>query len=90
MLVERNLRSLARIPIQQNFCENCSVRIKKGLKEINGITNIRLYPEESLVCFNFMSANTLSIALNILYDIGYTEKGDKSFIERLSNSNCGC
>lgn len=90
MLVKINQDSLARIPVQQIFCEDCSVCIKKGLQEIKGITNIRLYPKESLVCFNFMTANTLSQALNILSDIGYTEKGDKSFTELFSNSNCGC
>lgn len=90
MLVERNITSLARIPVQEIFCDECSDCIKKGLQEIKGIANVRLYPLESLVCFNFITASTLSTALNILSDIGYTEKGDKSFKEQFSKSSCGC
>ena len=90
MLVASNIRSLARIPVQQIFCDNCSVHIKKGLQEITGIANVRLYPKESLVCFNFMTANTLSTALNFLLTIGFTEKGDKTFEEQFSLLSCGC
>ena len=82
--------SLARIPIQQVFCDHCSDCIKAELQKINGISNVRLYPLESLVCFNFMTANTLSTALNSLWDIGYTEKGDTSRYEQFSKSSCGC
>jgi len=88
--VERNIRSMARIPVQQIFCDNCSAQIKRGLQEIKGVANVRLYPSESLICFNFMTANTLSTALNILSDIGYTEKGDRSFKEQFATSSCGC
>ncbi len=90
MLEERLATSMARIKVEHPFCNNCSVCIKKELQEIEAITNIRLYPKESLVTFNFIKADKLSTALNILSDIGYPEKGERLFKEQFSNSVCRC
>ncbi len=90
MSVKRNITSLARIEVQQSFCYDCSVRIKKELQEIEAITDVQLYPLESLVTFNFKRANTLSNALNVLSEIGYPEKGERLFKKQFSNSVCNC
>lgn len=79
----------AKIEVQQSFCNNCSVCIKKELQIIEDVKNIRLYPKESLITFNFIKADKLSAVLNTLSKLGYPEKG-----ERVNNvfqkSLCGC
>lgn len=84
------MTSTAKIEIQQRFCDNCSVCIKKELQEISDINNVRLYPKESLITFNFIKANKLSMALNTLSEIGYYEKGDKINECKLPKSACAC
>lgn len=90
MLEEIHTASIARIQVEHPFCNNCSVCIKKELQDIEAITNVRLYPKESLVTFNFMKADKLSTALNILTDIGYPEKGERLINERFVKTVCGC
>ncbi|MGB5817862.1 MAG: hypothetical protein WBG90_00150 [Saonia sp.] len=69
--------SIARIPVQQSFCGRCSDKIKEALLKIEDITNVNLYPTDSLVVFNFVRANEISNALNVLSELGYPEKGEK-------------
>lgn len=80
----------ARIEVQNPFCHDCSVIIKNKLQEIEEINNIRLYPKDSLITFNFIKINKLSTALNILSDIGFHEKGDRIYKEQFSESVCDC
>lgn len=68
---------LAQIPVQNSFCQRCSHTIKSELLKVNDISNVYLYPKDSLVVFNFVKANELSDALNILMSLGYPPKGDK-------------
>lgn len=90
MIEERCIASMARIEVQQRFCKNCSVCIKEELQEIDDVKNVRLYPKESLITFNFMKANKLSEVLNRLSKIGYPEKGERLLEAQFSNSVCGC
>ncbi|WP_299120074.1 hypothetical protein [uncultured Winogradskyella sp.] len=69
--------TIARIEVQQRFCNNCSAYIKNELQEIDEVNNVRLYPKESLITFNFTNAYKLSTALNILSEIGYYERGER-------------
>lgn len=82
--------TIARIEVQKRFCDNCSVNIRKALQEIDEFNTIRLYPKESLITFNFIRANKLSTALNILTKIGYPEKGEQINNEQFSGSVCFC
>ncbi|SHG75553.1 hypothetical protein [Winogradskyella jejuensis] len=75
------MTSTARIEVQQSFCKNCSDCIKKELQVIEDVNNVRLYPKDSLITFNFFKADRLSAALNVLSRLGYPEKG-----ERVDNS----
>lgn len=79
----------ARIEVQQHFCKNCSVFIKKELQMIEDVKNIRLYPKDSLITFSFLKADKLSAALNTLSRLGYPEKGER-IDEALSKSLCRC
>ena len=90
MLKEVITTSMAKIQVEQHFCKNCSIGIEKELQDIETITNIRFYPKELLVTFNFVKADKLSTALNVLSDIGYPEKGEKLFKKQFSNSVCCC
>ncbi|GGI56424.1 hypothetical protein [Winogradskyella haliclonae] len=83
------MTSTAKIEVQQRFCKNCSVCIKKELQVIENIKNVRLYPKESLITFNFIKADKLSAALNVLSKLGYPEKGER-IEEEFSKSLCSC
>lgn len=67
----------AKIPVQRSFCARCSNKISQGLLEIANITNVRLYPTDSMVIFNFKKANEVADALNLLTALGFPPKGDK-------------
>lgn len=90
MLEERTIASMARIEVQQSFCNTCSACIKKKLQDIKDLKNIRLYPRESLITFNFIKANKLSDALNILSEIGYPERGESMSFKQTPRSACQC
>lgn len=66
----------AKIPVQQSFCITCADTIRKALLDIQDISNVYLYPKESLIVFNFIRANEVSKALNVLSDLGYPERGE--------------
>jgi hypothetical protein len=68
---------IARIPVQNSFCELCKNKIQTKLSKISDVSNVRLYPQESLVVFNFFKANELSNVLNALTEMGYPEKGEQ-------------
>ncbi len=72
--------------MQQSFCDRCSDRIKEVLLDIKDITNVHLYPMDSLIVFNFVRANEISKALNALGDLGYQEEGEK--VKNDCNGTC--
>lgn len=66
----------AKITVQQSFCSCCSRKIKKELLKINDISNVRMYPIECLVIFNFIKADEVAAVLNVLTALGYPPKGE--------------
>lgn len=87
----KKIASMARIEINETFCKTCSLKIKNRLQNNNTVKNIKVYPENSLITFNFTSANELSNALNTLSEMGFTEKGDKNCKSKLfAISSCEC
>lgn len=81
---------MAKIEVQNSFCTRCSGRIKIELLKIENITNVYCYPFDSLVVFNFVKANELSMALNTLTALGYPPKGDRIDIENYVGPWCTC
>ncbi|TMU55135.1 hypothetical protein [Flagellimonas algicola] len=80
---------LAKIPVQNRFCNNSSAQIKSELLKIKDISNVQLYPTDSLVVFSFIKANELSRALNILMALGCPPQGDR--MERdIISPLCSC
>jgi copper chaperone CopZ len=84
------LSRMARIELQQSFCAACALHIKATLQDIAGVKNIRLYPKDTLITFNFTKADRLSTLLNRLYQIGYTEKGEEVAKSNLHLLGCKC
>ncbi|TBN04412.1 heavy-metal-associated domain-containing protein [Hyunsoonleella flava] len=82
--------SLARIVVQNPFCTNCSVSIKKKIMEIEQVQNVRLFPEDALVVFNFNRANQISEVLNTLMNLGYPPEGDRITQTYTNKPLCGC
>ncbi|MGB3606917.1 MAG: hypothetical protein WA775_00880 [Psychroserpens sp.] len=78
-VLKENSPTIARIQVQQGFCHFCSKIIEKELRGIDAINNVRLYPKEALITFNFKKADRLSTALNMLSDLGFPEKGDRFY-----------
>jgi hypothetical protein len=70
--------TIARIEVQRNFCCQCTACIKQELEGVKGIKNLRFYPSDLLITFNFRKAEQLSDVLNRLFLLGYPEKGEKS------------
>jgi len=68
---------IAQIEVQQSFCNRCAIKIKEALLKIEDITNVYLYPKDSLIVFNFVKANEISKALNLLTELGYPEIREK-------------
>ncbi|WP_422859151.1 hypothetical protein ACOKFD_17870 [Flagellimonas sp. S174] len=81
--------NIARIPVQRTFCNRCSIKIKDALLNIKDITNVNLYPMESLIVFNFIRANEISKALNVLTELGCPEEGEK-VTDDLNVTFCNC
>ncbi|MFS4446888.1 hypothetical protein [Maribacter sp. 2307UL18-2] len=79
----------AKIPVQRSFCDGCSTKIGQELLKIANITNVRLYPTDALVIFNFKRANEVSDALNTLTALGFPPQGEKIRQTPLSIT-CAC
>ncbi|MEM9647311.1 MAG: hypothetical protein AAF969_02450 [Bacteroidota bacterium] len=82
--------SLARIIVEPGFCMDCGSEIVKELMGIDDITNVFAYPMESLVVFQFIKANELSLALNKLMEMGHPPAGDTIKEENYVPPLCRC
>jgi hypothetical protein len=58
--------------------------------EVQNVSNITLYPADSLVVFNFAKAHQISEVLNTLTALGYPPKGDCIKTENQKKSLCAC
>ncbi len=82
--------SLARIVVQNTFCTNCIVPIKNKIMEVEHVKNVKLFPEDALVVFNFNRANQISEVLNTLTALGYPPKGDRVSQQYVNKTLCKC
>ena len=81
---------IARIYVQGNFCTSCGSYIKRELLKITDVSNVYLRPRNSLVVFNFVRANEISSAMNLLTALGYPPKGEKPSEINKNKSLCFC
>jgi len=82
--------TLARIFVKNSFCINCVVPIKKKVMEVQNIQNVILSPSDSLIAFNFNSANQVSEVLNTLTVLGYPPKEDRVAVTNSIPAFCKC
>ncbi|GAB1858207.1 hypothetical protein MHTCC0001_30440 [Flavobacteriaceae bacterium MHTCC 0001] len=82
--------NLARIFVQNRFCSSCIIPIKNKLMEVEHIKNVKLFPADSLVVFNFNRAHQISEVLNTLVAIGYPPEGDRISDCSIVQPLCSC
>ncbi len=82
--------SLARVIVQNPFCSNCITPIKKKIMEVDEVKNVRLFPSDSLVVFNFNRAHQISEVLNTLMALGYPPEGDQISSCNATKPLCSC
>jgi len=83
--------SLARIYIQNSFCSNCIHTIKEKItNRVEGMSQIQLYPLESLIVFPFNAANQISEMINTLIDIGCYPVGETDPKSLFEITYCSC
>lgn len=80
----------ARILVQNTFCINCIDHIKTKMMEVQHVSNVNLYPSDSLVVFNFARANQISEVLNTLTSLGHPPKGDYVNTKKSKLRHCRC
>ncbi|NER14360.1 hypothetical protein GWK08_12980 [Leptobacterium flavescens] len=66
----------ANIPVQNLYSDCSAVEIRKGLSEIENISNIYISLEDASVIFNFKRANDLSKVENQLSFLGFPPQGE--------------
>lgn len=82
--------SLARVIVQNPFCSNCIAPVKKKIMEVKDVKNVRLFPANSLVVFNFNRAHQISEVLNTLVALGYPPEGDQILEGNSILPKCSC
>ncbi|MFD0861567.1 hypothetical protein ACFQ1M_05070 [Sungkyunkwania multivorans] len=81
---------LAKIFVQNTFCNQCTTTIKNKMVQEQEVRNVILYPSDSLVVFNFKRANQLSGVMNMLTALGYPPKGDRITSANTAVALCQC
>jgi len=69
--------NIARIFVQNTFCQNRIQNIRSEVKKVIESGNVILYPSDSLIVFNFKTANEVSEVLNVLTHLGFPPAGDR-------------
>jgi hypothetical protein len=82
--------SLARIFVQNSFCAQCVDTVKTKILEVQHVSNVIMYPSDSLVVFNFNKANQLSEVLNTLSILGYPPLEDTVENHHSETPLCTC
>jgi len=81
---------IAKIPVQNSFCERCAEVIKNRILKDQSVQNLILFPSDSLITFNFNWANQVSEVLNILTRLGYPPEGDEVTTSSYTLPFCKC
>ena len=77
------------IYIENLKCGGCATTIKKGISSIQGVEDIEVNVEASLVTFN-AAEDSLDKAKGILAKLGYPEVGDKNTMFHKVKSFVSC
>lgn len=79
----------AKIQIENLKCGGCAATIKKGISNIEGVSDITIDIEKSLISIVSKSENLDEIK-NKLSKLGYPEVGDKNTVLHKAKSFVSC
>ena len=86
-LKKRNM--ITNIQIENLKCGGCAATIKKGISTINGVHNVAVDVENSMVTIDSENANLVEIKEK-LSNLGYPKVGDKNSILHKAKSFVSC
>lgn len=81
---------LARIFVQNEFCIQCVHKAQTKMMGVQNISNVKVYPKDALVVFNFKKANAVSEIRNTLTSLGYPPLGDSMGNTSYKTLLCEC
>lgn len=77
------------IQIENLKCGGCAATIKKGISTINGVNDVAVDVENSMVTIDTENANLVEIKEK-LSKLGYPEVGDKNTVLHKAKSFVSC
>lgn len=77
------------IQIENLKCGGCAATIKKGISAINGVNDVAVDVENSIVTIDSENANLVEIKEK-LSKLGYPEVGDKNSVLHKAKSFVSC
>ena len=77
------------IQIENLKCGGCAATIKKGISAINGVNDVAVDVENSIVTIDSENANLVEIKEK-LSKLGYPEVGDKNTVLHKAKSFVSC
>ena len=77
------------IQIENLKCGGCAATIKKGISSINGVNDVAVDVENSMVTIDSENANLVEIKEK-LSKLGYPEVGDKNTVLHKAKSFVSC
>lgn len=80
----------ASIIIQNLKCGGCANTITKGLLEIEGVSEVKIDVDNSIVDINFNNTETLENIKNKLKKMGYPEEGESNTLGSKAKSYVSC
>ena len=86
-LKKRNM--ITNIQIENLKCGGCASTIKKGISAINGVNNVTVDEENSIVIIESKNADIEEIKMK-LSNLGYPKVGDKNSILHKAKSFVSC
>lgn len=82
--------STSKVAIQNLKCGGCSNTVTTKLNEINGVSNVSVDVEESVVSFELEKEEDMQKVIEKLAQIGYPIEGDENSLMQKAKSFVSC
>ena len=89
MEIKKLNKMITNIQIENLKCGGCAATIKKGISAINGVNDVAVDVENSIVTIDSENANLVEIKEK-LSKLGYPEVGDKNSVLHKAKSFVSC
>lgn len=89
MEIKKLNKMTTNIQIENLKCGGCAATIKKGISSINGVNDVAVDVENSIVTIDSENANLVEIKEK-LSKLGYPEVGDKNTVLHKAKSFVSC